>query len=407
MLFQKGDLRRSLEQHGSGIVREVESAVEEHVLQADEALWAEALSERYAVEAPALKPETMWIDEPEPVQVDVSQDNKLFIRDRTRPFLVPGHRTVLRIPFTGEKSVFLLRPSSASLNPRQAVVVDGELQLPLSYPDNQPPNFQAIADDVIQSVEQHLGFARSDIEYFNSGLLNLAQLAIRGRRERIEAHRAHLAASGMRIGPPRNPTMTYIADVIVRRPAPVLPSAGPGTPIELVPVLADEVYEQILTDIRRITLSMETNPGTYAEMGEEDRRNVILNALNPNYQGTATAEGFNFGGKTDILIRHEGRNLFIAECKIWSGAQGFTDTLDQLFGYQGWRDTKLAVLMFVRARGVTTIVERGRAALAAHPQFVKPEKAASETELRATVSWNGDERRHASLNVFFISTPAD
>ena len=33
-------------------------------------------------------------------------------------------------------------------------------------------------------------------------------------------------------------------------------------------------------------------------------------------------------------------------------------------------------------------------------------KSANETELRATMSWPGDEQRHADLNVFFIHTPA-
>ena len=85
---------------------------------------------------------------------------------------------------------------------------------------------------------------------------------------------------------------------------------------------------------------MDNNPQTYAGMGEEARRHVILDALNTHYSGAGTAEGFNFGGKTDILIRHEGRNLFIAECKFWSGQKGFTETLDQLFGYQAWRDLR-------------------------------------------------------------------
>jgi hypothetical protein len=81
-----------------------------------------------------------------------------------------------------------------------------------------------------------------------------------------------------------------------------------------------------------------------------------------------------------------GRNLFIGECKFWSGQKGFTETLDQLFGYQAWRDTKLAVLMFIRERDLTAIIGRARDALAAHPQFVAWGNAASETELRATVS---------------------
>jgi hypothetical protein len=51
------------------------------------------------------------------------------------------------------------------------------------------------------------------------------------------------------------------------------------------------------------------------------------------------------------------------------------------------------------------VVEKGREALADHEQFLSWRDAASETELRAVVSWPGDERRHADLNVFFVHTP--
>jgi hypothetical protein len=53
----------------------------------------------------------------------------------------------------------------------------------------------------------------------------------------------------------------------------------------------------------------------------------------------------------------------------------------------------------------TSIIEKGREVLTQHAQFVELRDAASETELRATMSWTGDERRHADLNVFFIPTP--
>jgi hypothetical protein len=119
-----------------------------------------------------------------------------------------------------------------------------------------------------------------------------------------------------------------------------------------------------------------------------------------------TAEAFNMSGKTDVLVRHpEGRNLFIGECKFWEGSKSFSETVDQLFSYAGWRDTKLAVVMFVREKGLTGVVEKARDALGEHDQFVEWAQALSETELRATMSWPGDERRHADLNVFFVHMP--
>jgi hypothetical protein len=407
MLFQDGDLRLSLEAHGNGVTREIEAAPEDHVLHADEVEWAKALAERYAVEAPSLNVDDVWMDPPEAVQVDVSWDHfRRVIRDPSRPAYVPGHRTLVHIPFSGEKDVLKLRPSSYTLNPPNAWVADGELQLVVEYADDTPASVKAEADELIRKVTQHLDLARGDIEHFNSGLLNIAQMAVRNRRERIERHLVHVQATGLPVGPPRDKLKAQIADVIVRRPAPPLPATRAEPQLSLEPVLADEVYEHILSVIRQHSLSMERNPQTYAGMGEEARRHVILDALNTHYTGAGMAEAFNFGGKTDILIRHEGRSLFIAECKFWAGAKGFSDTLDQLFGYQAWRDTKLAALMFVRERDLTAIVERGRAALADHEQFVEWGTAASEAELRAIVSWKGDDRRHADLTIFFISTPA-
>ena len=370
LLFQRGELRMSLEHHAQGIQWEIEAAPEDHVLKADEVEWAKGLAERYSVEPASLKVDEVWMDEPEPVPVDVSWDNfRRNIPDPSRPAYVPGHRTVVHVPFSGDEEVLHLRPSSRSLNPPRGTVSDGELLLLIEYPDDSPADIKGATDRFIQQVEQHVTTARSDIEHFNSGLLNQAQMAIRARRERIETHREHVAATGLPVGPPRDRAKTYIPDVIVRRPAPVLPATRPEQPMELEPVLADEVYEHILSVVRQHALSMEQNPGTYAGMGEEARRHVILDALNTHYTGAGTAEAFNFGGKTDIRIQHEGRNLFIAECKIWSGPKGFIETVDQLFGYQSWRDTKLAILMFVRERDLTGIIERAQTALEKHAQF--------------------------------------
>jgi len=120
------------------------------------------------------------MEEPKPVQVDVSGDHyRRFIRDPSQPAYVPGHRTIVHIPFSGEKHVFQLRPSSYTLNPPHANVSDGELRFVIEYPDDRPADIKAETDELLKKVEQHLGAARKDIEYWNSGLLNAAQMVIR------------------------------------------------------------------------------------------------------------------------------------------------------------------------------------------------------------------------------------
>ena len=372
LLFNSGDLRRTLENYGQGLVREVEAAPEEHVLQADEVEWAKALADRYSVTAPELKPDDAWMDPPKDVQVDVSWDHvNRAIMDPSRPAYVPGHRTVAHIPFVGDKAVFSLRPSSFTLNPPRADIADGELRLVIEYPSDTPVDIKAQTTELATKVERLLGHARHDIDVFNQELEATAIRAIQNRRQRVETHREHIEATGLPVGPPGDRAKTYIAEALVRRPAPVLPSTPVAQPMKLEPILADKVFEHILSVLRLSALGMERSPATYAGMDEEARRTVLLDALNTHYRGEGTAEAFNVTGKTDILVRHEGNNLFIGECKFWSGAKGFIDAVDQLFGYTAWRDTKLALIMFVRERDLTSIIEKGRDALAEHAQFVE------------------------------------
>jgi hypothetical protein len=294
--------------------------------------------------------------------------------------------------------------ASHSIRPAGRVGED-ELLLPIEFARDAKPDIDGQVNAFIGSVSQYLGWARAQIDSFNSSLEQQATRAIEARRRRIEERDAHLATSSI---PERRPSgaKTYIPDVIVRRPAPALPHRkAQKAPPHLEPALEEKVFEHILGVIRMQAAQMEQTPGTYASMPEEDRRQIILATLNTHYEGRGAAEAFNYHGKTDILIRYEDKNLFICECKIWSGQEHFTDTIDQLFRYVGWRDTKLAIVMFVGEKGLTAILRKARPTLGDHEQFVSWKEEVRETELRACMHWPEDTERLADLNVFFVHIP--
>jgi hypothetical protein len=58
------------------------------------------------------------------------------------------------------------------------------------------------------------------------------------------------------------------------------------------------------------------------------------------------------------LIRAEGRNVFIAECKFWGGEKQFLETIDQLLSYLSWRDTKAAVIIFNRNANFSDVLKK-------------------------------------------------
>lgn len=404
-LFAGGELRDALEGQARGLSAEIEKAPEDHLLQADEDSWVAALVERYQVIAPRLLSDQWSMDKPTEIKIDVSWDHMRAVFDRSRPAYVNGFRVRVHVPFEGEADVFKVTPSTRNFNPPRAVISRGEVLIDIEYPHDAPADVRAVALDVIGDIERYLEWARGDIATFNEGLEQRARAAIQARRDRVRQAYDRLAETGIPLRQTQGEQpKTYIADVLVRRPSPTIPKGSTDIAIPLEPVLSDVRFEHILGVIRATAEAMERSPKTYAAMGEEDRRQVLVAALNTHYQST-TAEAFNVNGKTDILVRHEGRNLFIGECKIWSGAKNFAATIDQLFSYAAWRDSKLAIVMFVREKGLTEIVDKARETLAAHSQFVSWHGATPVNELRATMKWPGDEARHADLNVFFVHTP--
>ena len=41
------------------------------------------------------------------------------------------------------------------------------------------------------------------------------------------------------------------------------------------------------------------------------------------FDGRAVGEAFRHKGKTDICVEHENRAAFVAECKMWTGANSW------------------------------------------------------------------------------------
>lgn len=169
-------------------------------------------------------------------------------------------------------------------------------------------------------------------------------------------------------------------------------------PAERDYTLGDKEYEEALAVLQRQRNALERSPSIVAKMGEEEIRLVLLGGLNAVFEGRAMGEVFNSHGKTDILIRVNDSNVFIGECKIWHGPAAFREAIDQLLGYLTWRDTKGALLLFIRNADVTSVVEKAVSVIADHPCHVQTHQAADSTARQDfTLHAKGDPRRKLKL----------
>ena len=223
LFYRGGELRLALEAQARKLVEEIEAAPEDHLLHVDEDQWVAALVDRWSVEAPVLRPENMWVEPPREIKIDVSRDWQRAVMDRSRPAFIAGERITVHIPFSSEADVFKLKASTFSTNPPLGEIRGGELLDVIEHPHDSHLDYRAHAEGLVRAVERYLAWSRSDIEAFNSSLEQTARETISARRRRLQTTYDRLRESGLPMRRPGgNSAKTYIADAIVRRPAPVL-----------------------------------------------------------------------------------------------------------------------------------------------------------------------------------------
>lgn len=120
-----------------------------------------------------------------------------------------------------------------------------------------------------------------------------------------------------------------------------------------------------------MSLVIERSPAAFTFLDEEAIRTHFLLQLNGHYEGSATGETFNASGKTDILIRVDNRNIFIAECKFWRGPKLFNEAVDQLLSYLSWRDTKCALLIFNKNKDSTAVRQKMHEVMEKRSEHIK------------------------------------
>jgi hypothetical protein len=211
-------------------------------------------------------------------------------------------------------------------------------------------------------------------EEHNASLLDTARSAIAQRKEKLLGDRQTVAGLGIPVRR-RGDAPSYAVPVTRRRPSINKPPAPTSGSYEPEPTLSDADYDEAIRIIGNSSRQLERSPSTTLRLDEEERRDLLLVALNSQFEGQAGGEVFNGAGKTDILLRVDDRNVFIAECKIWRGLRSFERAIDQLLGYLVWRDTKAAIVLFIQTKSPTDVISKASQALAAHPRCVQVKNA--------------------------------
>ncbi len=382
--------------------REIASWDENRLLKTSVEDLCNFLVGKYRIDVPVLDRDGIVVDQRE-TEVDVSRDPRRFT-DRSQPFYILGTEIEITVPFTGDSVAFTIKPTVYSLSPPRVNVRDSTFTLSIAGADLEVDKVQSEINQKVDHIDSYLTNLRASAETLDSELDSTARQRIEQRREKLLADQNLVASLGFPLKQRNDLLKTYRAPEVRRKITPAPPPAG-SVPSELNPTLDEADYEHILEVIENMAQVMERSPSDFSEMDEESLRSHFLVQLNGHYKGQATGETFNYEGKTDILIRSEGKNIFIAECKYWAGSQKLTEAINQLLSYSSWRDTKVAVIVFNRNKGFTKVLESIRSTTNNHPNCKRELDKRSETSFRFIFSHRDDTNRELTLTILAFDIP--
>lgn len=380
--FRDGDTFATFRNVIEKVTGEIKTLENDYILKASQAELEDYYVEKVLIRPIILHADQYYIESQSGTRIDVSHDFRRAVFPGERA-IVQGTRLDIAIPYEGDAGLWRIQASTFSVSGYPEIEVrDNEIILTVTFPDDSadPAQMKSDIDGQIGSLADAVNYLRRDVENHNKSAPGSVRSAIQRKRQLAESTIGAVTKLGIPIKR-RDVPLTYTVPTKRR----ISPANRPKVATEQYkpePALEEEEYQHILKVMRSMSLVIERNPGAFTTLDEETIRTHFLLQLNGHYEGGATGETFNASGKTDILIRVDGRNIFIAECKFWRGPKVFNEAIDQLFGYLAWRDTKCALLVFNKTKDSSAVLQKMH------------EEMEARSEHRRTVSYdpNGDSR---------------
>jgi hypothetical protein len=405
--FSEGDIDSALRAHRDKTLSEIGALETDYVLKASPT----ELEQHFVAEAMivplVLHADQQHIERQGGARIDVSRDFRRAIRPGER-VEVQGTRLEIAIPFDGDPNLWRLRPSRFTLSGHPDIDIrEGSILLVFTFPDDSADanQLKSQIDRATKSLAEAVATLDSDVTQFNNSLPGQVRDCIARRRQKALA--VSKAVEGLGIPVKRTSTPpTYVAP-IHRRKVTISRPPVPTEKYEPEPFLEESEYQHILSVTRSMGLVMERNPRTFAQLDEEAIRNHFLLQLNGHYEGGATGETFNAEGKTDVLIRVNNRNVFIAECKFWHGPKSFDGAVTQLLGYLSWRDSKCALLVLNRTKDSSAVRQKMHETMTGRPEFRKCVSNAPDADARYIFVKESDPGREIIITTQLFDVPED
>lgn len=309
------------------------------------------------------------------------------------------------MPYEGTEDLLYCKPNPFTYSTHPVELEGGCICFDIVDFYGDPERIKKDAEHVFNIIRKQAENVAKNVEGYKQQLSGRVKQVIAERKEQLRKQIDVATSLGVPITRSEHVPQTFrIPDVrrkVVPKP-PVLEGAGKPEP-----AIDDDIYQEILQVIHDTGKVFERLPNTYADKDEEALRDHFILQLEPRFEGSTTGETFNKSGKTDILIRHEKSNVFVAECQWWDGAKQHMEKIDQLLSYLTWRDSKTAIICFVDRKDFSSVLKQIIETTQQHSCHVQYLGAKDETWHNFVFHLPGDPGRKVKVSVLAFHLPKE
>jgi hypothetical protein len=277
-----------------------------------------------------------------------------------------GRQIAVHLPFSGNKELFFVQPSKRYLSSYPyAELENNEVIFIVSFYSgvDTAEKVKQNIDKSIQLIKDYAGWLNENISSYNNSIDSTIENGLIARRKKLAEDEAILGTLNVQ-------KQDLPSTGFVKPEKKIALKILENKEKQIDPALEMETYNEIIQIINNLGINLERVCPILRDLGEVPLRDTIWLALNTYYKGMASTEAFNKEGKTDILIRYQEKNIFIAECKIWSTESNFTDGIAQLLSYLTWRDSKTSYIIFSKNKDVNNVIAKAKTLIETNPHFI-------------------------------------
>lgn len=300
----------------------------------------------------------------EPFTVRVERRDSVFGN-----YTVPEQRVRLRIPISPhpDRYAYFRYGPSTTRGPEPHWKFEGDVLV------HEVEATEGAVEKGLEDVRFWLDNRNKDIELGNANLRDRIRPVWESKRRQLEEQHSATQSLLQKLNIPLHQDPNARAKPVEIKPRQLRtviekPAARAA---QREPTLSREDVGLLVDFIDQYVRQFEVSPKTWAEMGEEKLRDLLVAMMNTNYPGSTTAETFSKLGKTDVSLQINSRHVLICECKFWSGAKAYSGAIDQLFAYLTWRQNYGVLIHFCRLKDMSRAVSEARRATSEHPSFTK------------------------------------